>query len=191
MVLMVKASALKVLVPETGAACVGEGRVDGMACDSDSAQAGGDAMVGSDTGGSDAGSGDTGSVGRAGMSGRGESGSDSGGADAIERGKTGDSMLGTGGDGDVVNGVLAGLDNGERSSSLSSSRSPRSSTSLRRFLVFFAGGGRISGKEGSVGVGDGCVIAGKDRSPPTGAASTGKGNGARASHAAVAARPRC
>jgi hypothetical protein len=127
----------------------------------------------------------------AGVSGRGESGSDSGGTDVIERGKTGDGVLGTSGDGDVVNDVLAGLDNGERSSSLSSSRSRRSSTSLRRFLVFFAGAGRISGEEGIVGVGDSCVIAGKDRSPPTGAASTGEGNGAGASHAVVVARPRC
>jgi hypothetical protein len=118
-----------------GGTCVGEGRVDGMVCDSDSAQAGGDAMVGSDTGSGDTSSGDTGSLGRAGVSGRDESGSDSGGADGIERGKTGD--------------------------------------------------------EGSVGVGDGCVIAGKDRSPPTGAASTGEGNGAGASHAVVAARPCC
>ncbi len=148
-----------------GAACVGEGEVSGMACGSESAQAGGDAMVDSDAGGGDAGSGDAGSVGRAGVSGRGESGSDSGGADGVERGNTSDDVLGTGGD--VVNGGLAGLDSGERSNSLSSSRSRRSSASLRCFLVFFAGGGRISDEEGSVGVGDGCVMAGKDRSPPT------------------------
>ncbi len=163
-----------------GAACMGECGVVGMACNSDSAQAGGDAVVGSDAGDSGAGSGYAGSVGRAGVSGTGESSSDSGGADAVERGKTGDGVLGTGGDGDVVNCSLAGLDNGERSSSQSSSRSWRSSTSLHRFLVFFAGGGRISGEEGSVGVGDSCVIAGKDRSPLTGATSTGEGDGAEA-----------
>jgi hypothetical protein len=56
---------------------------------------------------------------------------------------------------------------------------------------FFAGGGRISGKEGSSGIGDGCVIAGEDMSPPTGAAATRDGDSARASHAAVAARPCC
>ncbi len=169
-----------------GAACMGEGEVAGMACGSESAQAGADAMVDSDTGGGDAGSGDAGSVGRAGISGSGESGSDSGGADGIERGNMSHGVLGTGGD--VVNGGLAGLDSGEKSNSLSSSRSRRSSASLRCFLVFFAGGGRISGEEGSIGVWDGCVMAGKDWSSPTGAASTGEGYGAGASHAAVAAR---
>ncbi len=170
------------------AACVGEGKVASMACGSESAQAGGDAMVDSNAGGGDAGSGDAGSVGRAGVSGRGESGSDSGGVDGVERGNTSIVVLGTGGD--VVNGGLAGLDSGERSNSLSSSLSRRSSASLRRFLVFFAGGGRISAEEGSVGVGHGCVMASKDRSPPTGAASTGEGDGAGASHAVVAARSR-
>jgi hypothetical protein len=66
MVLMVKGEGVRFEGSGTrgGATCVGEGRVDGMACDSDSAQAGGDAMVGSDTGGSDTGSGDTGSLGK-------------------------------------------------------------------------------------------------------------------------------
>jgi hypothetical protein len=111
-------------------------------------QAGGDAMGGSDAGGGDAGSGDSGSMGLAGVSGRCESGSDSGGADGVERGKTGNGMVGTGGDDDAVNGGVAGQDNGKRSRSLSSSRSPRSSTSLLHFLVFFAGGGRILGEKG-------------------------------------------
>jgi hypothetical protein len=39
-------------------------------------------------------------------------------------------------------------------------------------------------------VGNGCVIAGKDRSPPTGAAATGKADSSGASHSVVAARPR-
>jgi hypothetical protein len=168
------------------AACLCEGGVAGMACVADLARAGGDAMVGSD----DASSGDAGSVGRAGESGRGESGLDSGSADCVERGQTGDGMVGTCGDGDAVNGGVAELDNGERSSLLSSSRSWRSSASLLRFLVFFAGGGRISGEEGSTGLGAGCVIVAEDRSTPTGAAATEEGDSVGASHAAVAARPR-
>jgi hypothetical protein len=169
------------------AACLGEGGVAGVACVASLARAGGDAMVGSDAGGSDASSGDAGSVGREGESGRGESGLDSSSANCVERGQTGDGMVRTCGDGDAVNGGVAELDNGERSSLLSSSHSRRSSASLRHFLVFFAGGGRISGEEGSAGVGAGCVIVGEDRSPLTGAAATEEGDSAGASHAAVAA----
>jgi hypothetical protein len=48
------------------AACMGEGRVAGMACFADTARAGGDAMGGRDAG--EASSGNSGSMGRAGMS---------------------------------------------------------------------------------------------------------------------------
>ncbi len=86
---------------------------------------------------------------------------------------------------------VAGQDKGEKSRSLSSSSSQRSSTSLRRFLVIFAGGNRISGEEGSGGMGDGCVIAGEDTSLLTGATATGEGDCTGASHAAVVAYPCC
>ncbi len=48
-----------------------------------------------------------------------------------------DGVAGNGIDGDVFNGGVAGKDKGERTRSLSSSKSLRSSTSLCRFLVFF------------------------------------------------------
>ncbi len=74
---------------------------------------------------------------------------------------------------------------------LSSSKSLRSSTSFCRFLVVLANGDRISGEEGGVGVGNGCVVAGEDMSSPTGATVTGEDGCAGASRAAVAALPRC
>ncbi len=84
---------------------------------------------------------------------------------------------------------VAGQDKGEKSRSLSSSSSQRSFTSLRRFLVIFAGGNRISGEEGSGGMGEGCVIAGEDTSLLTAATATGEGDCTGASHAAVVAYP--
>jgi hypothetical protein len=73
---------------------------------------------------------------------------------------------------------------------LSSSKPLRSSTLLRHFLVLFASGDRISGKEGGGGVGEGCVVVGEDKSPPTGVTATGEGDCAGASHEVVVARSR-
>ncbi len=88
-------------------------------------------------GGVDAGGGITGSVGGASESSAGEAGSASSGSGGVEMGGASDGVAGNGINGDVFNGGLAGKDKGERTRSLSSSKSVRSSTSLRRFLVFF------------------------------------------------------
>jgi hypothetical protein len=132
---------------------------------------------------------DAGSVGGAGVSCGGESGSASSGASGVKRGEAGDGIVGAGGDDYAFDGRVAMQDKGERSKSLSSSKSLRSCTSFNHFLVLLAGGGRSSGEEGGVGVADGCVVAGKDTSPLTGATVTGEDSCAGATHAAVAPRP--
>ncbi len=136
-------------------------------------------------GGDGAGGGVTGSIGGAGESGAGEASSASSGAGGVVVGVTGDSVAGMGvdGDDDGDGDGVAGQDKGERTRWLSSSRSRRSSNSLRRFLVFLAGGGWITGEDG----GDG--VAGEDTFTPAGAAMTGEGGCAGASRAAVAVRP--
>jgi hypothetical protein len=88
---------------------------------------------GDDVGGDDAGSAEAGSVGGAGVTGGGESGTASSCASDIERGEASDGVVGDGDDGDAFDGGVAGQDKGERSKSLSSSKSRRSSTSFRRF----------------------------------------------------------
>jgi hypothetical protein len=106
-----------------------------MACAADTAQAGGDAT----------GSGDAGSVVGAGVSSRGEAGSTSNSAGGVKGGEADDGIGGTGGKdwGGAVNGGIARQDRDERSRSLSSSNSPRSSTLLHRLLVLFAGDDKI------------------------------------------------
>jgi hypothetical protein len=102
-------------------------------------------------------------------------------------GVAGDSVarIGVDGDDDGDGNGVAGQDKGERTRWLSSLRSQRSSNSLRRFLVFLAGGGWIPCEDG----GDG--VAGEDTFLPAGATMTGEDGCAGASRAAVAVRPRC
>jgi hypothetical protein len=110
------------------------------------------------------------------MSSRGEASSTSNGAGRIVGGEADDGVGGTGGEsrGGAVDGGVAEKDRGESSRSLSSLKSRRRSTSLRRFLVLFVGGVKISGKKGGGGVGDSGVGVSGDASPPTGATATEK-----------------
>ncbi len=155
---------------------MGKNVMTDAACVANTARTGGDAM----------GSGNAGSVGSAGMTGGSESGSASSCAGGVEGGEVGDGNVGAGGDGGAFNGGVAGHDRGERSKSLSSSKSLRSSSSFRHFLVLLTSGGRSSGKEGG-----GSVADGRDTSLPTGAMATEDDDVcAGAARAAVAARPR-
>jgi hypothetical protein len=63
-----------------------------------------------------------------------------------------DGVVDCGGDGGALNDGVTGQDKGKRISSLSTSKSLSNSTSLRCFLVFFAGGGWGSGEERCCGV---------------------------------------
>jgi hypothetical protein len=174
-------------VAEYGAGWIGKsGIADGGVADTTGAAS--DARSGGETvGGDGAAGGVTGSIGGAGESGADEASSASSGAGGVVVGVTGDSVAGIGvdGDDDGDGDGVAGQDKGERTRRLSSLRSRRSPHSLRRFLVFLAGGGWIPGEDG----GDG--VAGEDTFPPAGATMTGEGGCAGASRAAVGVRPRC
>jgi hypothetical protein len=93
--------------------------------------------------------------------------------------------------GGTADGGVAGLNRVERRSSLSTSKSCRSSTSLCRLLVLFVGGGVTSGGAGGAGgVGVGGVGLGRETFPPAEVVTTGEIGQAGSSPAAVAARPR-
>jgi hypothetical protein len=113
----------------------------GTASVADTALTGGDAP--GDVG---AGSGDASSVDSAGESCADESDLASSNSGDIEMDEADNGIVGSGGDGGALNDGVLGQDKGERISSLSTS------TLLRRFLVFFAGGGWGSGEEGCCGV---------------------------------------
>ncbi len=96
-------------------------------------------------------------------------------------------------DGDVADGSVAGLENGERRISPSSSGPRNSSASLRRLLALLAGGVFTSGGEGGGGiVGDGgALFSGVASSQVEAATSSEGGSGqSRLPLAAMAARPR-
>jgi hypothetical protein len=89
------------------------------------------------------------------VTGGGEVGSASSSAGGVERGEASDNVVGASGVGNYFDGGIAGHDKRERSKSLSSLKSLRSSPLFCRFLVLLAVGGRSSVEEGSGGVADG------------------------------------
>jgi hypothetical protein len=85
-------------------------------------------------------------------------------------------IVGAHGDSGEIGGGVSGLEKGERRISPSSSGPRNSSTSLRRFLAFFAGGVFTSGSEGVGGVvGDSCAVFGSVVSLQAGEATSDEG----------------
>ncbi len=126
---------------------MGDGSMASMTRVADTALTGGNAPGDVGTGG-----GDAGSVGCGGKSCAGELDLASSNSGGVEMDEADYGVVGSGGDGSALNDGVTRQDKGERISSLSTSKSLSNFTSLRHFLVCYAGGGWCSGEERCCGL---------------------------------------